>query len=220
MSKKSKFSNNPQTHQRMEEWQRRQWIFGEVQAAGVLTPEALKRREVELEHEGAGVAQALLDDNQRGELTKFGAQRLASAANDVDTTTVEGDKVISRSYQATGNRVHSLQVTGIRRKEIDTEQLAMVYWLQAKRLVKDRRDKEAARLEREQVKMEFEAKSSQPTPEQPDPPKPSSKEVAKLKQQLEETREQLRQLGINPDDGSPQQPASELAELPVSRPTL
>jgi hypothetical protein len=32
-----------------------------------------------------------------------------------------------------------IKVTGVRREEIDTEQLALVYWLQAKRLLRERR---------------------------------------------------------------------------------
>lgn len=37
-----------------------------------------------------------------------------------------------------------IRVTGVRREEIDTEQLALVYWLQAKRILKQRRADEAA----------------------------------------------------------------------------
>jgi hypothetical protein len=37
-----------------------------------------------------------------------------------------------------------IKVTGVRRDEIDTEQLALVYWLQAKRILKERRANEAA----------------------------------------------------------------------------
>jgi hypothetical protein len=39
-----------------------------------------------------------------------------------------------------------IKVTGVRREEIDTEQLALVYWLQAKRVLRQRRlDAEAAK---------------------------------------------------------------------------
>jgi hypothetical protein len=39
-----------------------------------------------------------------------------------------------------------IKVTGVRREEIDTEQLALVYWLQAKRVLRQRRlDSEAAK---------------------------------------------------------------------------
>jgi hypothetical protein len=42
-----------------------------------------------------------------------------------------------------------IKVKGIRRSEIDTEQLALVYWLQAKRLLRERRETEAkARVKR------------------------------------------------------------------------
>jgi hypothetical protein len=37
-----------------------------------------------------------------------------------------------------------IKVTGVRRDEIDTEQLALVYWLQSKRLLKERRSNEQA----------------------------------------------------------------------------
>lgn len=35
-----------------------------------------------------------------------------------------------------------IRVEGVRKREIDTEQLALVYWLQAKRLLRERREKE------------------------------------------------------------------------------
>ena len=99
-----------------------------------------------------------------------------------------------------------LKVIAIPRKEIDLEQLAMVYWLQAKRMVRERREREAARLEKEQVHMDFAATSAAPTAAPPTKPAPSPAKVAELRQQLEATRQQLRQMGINPDDGSPQPP--------------
>jgi hypothetical protein len=47
-----------------------------------------------------------------------------------------------------------IQVKGVRKTEIDAEQLALVYWLQAKRVLRERREREAAekkkRREREQ----------------------------------------------------------------------
>jgi hypothetical protein len=36
-----------------------------------------------------------------------------------------------------------IKVTGVRR-EVDTEQLALVYWLQAKRVLREKREREAA----------------------------------------------------------------------------
>ncbi len=36
-----------------------------------------------------------------------------------------------------------IQVKGVRKDEIDTEQLALVYWLQAKRILRERRQREA-----------------------------------------------------------------------------
>jgi hypothetical protein len=36
-----------------------------------------------------------------------------------------------------------IKVKGIRKSEIDTEQLALVYWLQAKRALRERREAEA-----------------------------------------------------------------------------
>lgn len=36
-----------------------------------------------------------------------------------------------------------VKVRGIRRKEIDTDQLALVYWLMAKRAVEEKRKREA-----------------------------------------------------------------------------
>ena len=45
-----------------------------------------------------------------------------------------------------------IKVTGVRREEIDTEQLAFVYWLQAKRILKQRRaDELAARAKRREI---------------------------------------------------------------------
>jgi len=36
-----------------------------------------------------------------------------------------------------------IKVKGIRKSEIDAEQLALVYWLQAKRVLRERREHEA-----------------------------------------------------------------------------
>lgn len=36
-----------------------------------------------------------------------------------------------------------IKVKGVRKSEIDTEQLALVYWLQAKRILRERREREA-----------------------------------------------------------------------------
>jgi hypothetical protein len=41
-----------------------------------------------------------------------------------------------------------IQVKGVRRDEIDTEQLALIYWLQAKRVLRERRE----RKEKEKAK--------------------------------------------------------------------
>jgi hypothetical protein len=41
-------------------------------------------------------------------------------------------------------KTRRIKVTGVRRDEIDTEQLALVYWLQAKRLLRERRANEQA----------------------------------------------------------------------------
>jgi hypothetical protein len=43
-----------------------------------------------------------------------------------------------------------IRVEGVRRREIDTEQLALVYWLQAKRLLRERREQEKKAKERQQ----------------------------------------------------------------------
>jgi hypothetical protein len=37
-----------------------------------------------------------------------------------------------------------IRVKGIKKSEIDTEQLALIYWLQAKRVLRERREREAA----------------------------------------------------------------------------
>ena len=36
-----------------------------------------------------------------------------------------------------------IKVKGIKKDEIDTEQLALIYWLQAKRVLRERREREA-----------------------------------------------------------------------------
>ena len=36
-----------------------------------------------------------------------------------------------------------IKVKGIRKDEIDTEQLALIYWLQAKRVLREKREREA-----------------------------------------------------------------------------
>jgi hypothetical protein len=35
-----------------------------------------------------------------------------------------------------------IKVKGVRKSEIDTEQLALVYWLQAKRILREKRERE------------------------------------------------------------------------------
>jgi len=40
-------------------------------------------------------------------------------------------------------RTRRITVKGVRREEIDTEQLALVYWLQAKRILRERRERAA-----------------------------------------------------------------------------
>ncbi len=37
-----------------------------------------------------------------------------------------------------------IKVKGVRKSEIDTEQLALIYWLQAKRVLRERREHEAS----------------------------------------------------------------------------
>jgi hypothetical protein len=41
------------------------------------------------------------------------------------------------------SRARRIKVKGVKRSEIDTEQLALVYWLQAKRVLRERREAEA-----------------------------------------------------------------------------
>jgi|HubBroStandDraft_6_1064221.scaffolds.fasta_scaffold202592_2 hypothetical protein len=50
-------------------------------------------------------------------------------------------------------RAKRIKVKGVRRDEIDTEQLALVYWLQAKRILRERREQEAkAKAKRRELK--------------------------------------------------------------------
>lgn len=106
----------------------------------------------------------------------------------------------------------SIKITGIRRKEIDVDLLAHVYFLQGQRMVRERREQEEARLEKEQVRMDFAAPSPAHAAAPPTQLEPSPQEVARLRRQLEATREQLCQMGINPDDGSLQPPAGALSD--------
>jgi hypothetical protein len=41
-----------------------------------------------------------------------------------------------------------IKVTGVRRKELDVEQLSLVYWLQAKRVLRERREREEQERQR------------------------------------------------------------------------
>lgn len=43
-----------------------------------------------------------------------------------------------------------IKVTGERHDDIDTEQLALIYWLQAKRILRERREQEAKAKEKAQ----------------------------------------------------------------------
>jgi hypothetical protein len=48
-------------------------------------------------------------------------------------------------------RSRRITVKGVRKDVIDTEQLALVYWLQAKRILREKREQEArAKAKREQ----------------------------------------------------------------------
>jgi hypothetical protein len=50
-------------------------------------------------------------------------------------------------------RARRIKVKGVRREEIDSEQLALVYWLQAKRILRERREQEEkAKQKREQAR--------------------------------------------------------------------
>lgn len=40
-------------------------------------------------------------------------------------------------------RTRRIKVNGVRRREISSEDLALVYWLQAKRILRERREQEA-----------------------------------------------------------------------------
>lgn len=40
-------------------------------------------------------------------------------------------------------RSKRIKVKGVKRDEIDIEQLALIYWLQAKRILRERREREA-----------------------------------------------------------------------------
>jgi hypothetical protein len=52
-------------------------------------------------------------------------------------------------------RSRRIKVKGVRREAIDTEQLALIYWLQAKRVLRERRAREAkAQAKRGEVKRE------------------------------------------------------------------
>ncbi len=55
------------------------------------------------------------------------------------------------------SKTRRIKVTGVRREEIDTEQLALVYWLQAKRILKQRRaDELAAKAKRKRIESKCE----------------------------------------------------------------
>jgi hypothetical protein len=44
-----------------------------------------------------------------------------------------------------------IKVKGVRRSELDSEQLALIYWLQAKQVLRERREREArAKAKREE----------------------------------------------------------------------
>lgn len=49
-------------------------------------------------------------------------------------------------------KTRRIKVKGVRREEIDSEQLALVYWLQAKRLLRERRaNEQAAKAKRREI---------------------------------------------------------------------
>jgi hypothetical protein len=48
-----------------------------------------------------------------------------------------------------------IRVRGVRKSEIDTEQLALVYWLQAKRQLRERRERDAKAEAKRQRRREW-----------------------------------------------------------------
>jgi hypothetical protein len=193
-------TRNPKTLKRIEDLQRKQQLFGEVQAASTLTPEALKLKQEEISRDTAVVEQALWEDNSRGELTKFGARCLAEAADRSAAKTPRDGQ--GTTYYAAGNQVKGIQVTGVRRKQIDTDLLAFVYFQEGMRMVKERRAKGLP-----QPKW---------TPEQQARLEKHSPELAKLRKQLQRSQERLRQHGINPDvDEPPEQLGLGLSDPPA-----
>jgi hypothetical protein len=89
------------------------------------------------------------------------------------------------SLNRSARKSHNVKVKGIPRKEIDTEQLAMVFWLQAKRMVKERKEKGLPPPER--------------TPEQRAEFEKAFPEYAKLRKQVERMQKRLREPGVDPD---------------------
>lgn len=47
-----------------------------------------------------------------------------------------------------------VRIKGVRRDEIDTEQLALIYWLQAKRILRERRERDAQAKTKRQARRE------------------------------------------------------------------
>jgi hypothetical protein len=47
-----------------------------------------------------------------------------------------------------------IRVKGVRRDEIDTEQLALIYWLQAKRVLREKREREVQAKTKRQERRE------------------------------------------------------------------
>jgi hypothetical protein len=64
------------------------------------------------------------------------------AYQEADRRITEALRAGSEPIPTTGGR--NVRVVGIPKKEIDPEQLAMVYWMQAKRLVREKREREQA----------------------------------------------------------------------------
>lgn len=51
-----------------------------------------------------------------------------------------------------------IRVEGVRKRELDTEQLALVYWLQAKRMLRERREQEEKAKARKQARKKSDGK--------------------------------------------------------------
>jgi hypothetical protein len=145
----ARYSRNRRTNRRVEAHEHRRDVFHEVLASHALKPISMVRQAERLDREAGIIGRLLGREHGRGETTQAYAQLQVERLR---------EKEPGAGYYAQNGQVKRLRVKPVRRKEIDTDKLAMVFWMMAKRQVAEKRAREAE-LQRNQLSFELDEQS-------------------------------------------------------------